>query len=77
LIRATLTMVEILDELGIEWKENYWKYPTKEIDFEKFNENALELLDSEKLEKSVKLIADEVMLAINSFKIKALEKGLV
>jgi len=61
--------IEILDKLVIEWEEPYWKYPTKKLNFEQFNnENILDLLDNNKRKIDIKSISDEVIYLITNYK---------
>jgi len=61
--------IEILDKLVIEWKEPYWRYPTKKLNFEQFNnENILDLLDNNKRKIDIKSISDEVIYLITNYK---------
>jgi len=61
--------IEILDKLVIEWEEPYWRYPTKKLNFEQFNnENILDLLDNNKRKIDIKSISDEVIYLITNYK---------
>ena len=61
--------IEILDKLVIEWEEPYWRYPTKKLNFEQFNnENILDLLDNNKRKIDIRSISDEVIYLITNYK---------
>jgi hypothetical protein len=61
--------IEILDKLVIEWEESYWRYPTKKLNFEQFNnENILDLLDNNKRKIDIRSISDEVIYLITNYK---------
>jgi len=57
-----------LNNIKIDWEENYWKYVDKRLDFEEFNSNVLDLIDDEKRENDIKKITDEIIYLIKEYK---------
>jgi len=62
--------IERLNQIKASWEDgNYWKYPDKRLNFEKFNTpNVLDLLNLEQREKDIKIISDEIIDLIHQYK---------
>jgi len=59
---------EKLNKIAINWEDNYWKYPQKKINFEKFNtKNVLDLIDKQQRESDVKTISNEILYLIQHY----------
>lgn len=59
---------EKLNSIPINWEDNYWKYPQKKVNFEKFNtKNVLDLIDKQQRETDVKTISDEIIYLIQHY----------
>ena len=59
---------EKLNNIPINWEDNYWKYPHKKVNFEKFNtKNVLDLIDAQQRETDLKTISDEIIYLIQHY----------
>lgn len=59
---------EKLNSIPINWENNYWKYPQKKVNFEKFNtKNVLDLIDEQQRKTDVKSISDEICYLIQHY----------
>lgn len=57
-----------LENISIQWESNYWKYPHKQINFEKFNTpNVLDLINDEVRKNDIKTISDELIYLIQQY----------
>jgi len=61
--------MERLNRIKASWEDgNYWKYPNKQLNFEKFNTpNVLDLINPEQREKDIKIISDEIIDLIQQY----------
>ncbi|CAA6807350.1 MAG: Unknown protein [uncultured Sulfurovum sp.] len=68
-----LEQKKVLDELEVVWEEGssliYWKYPSKKLNFRKFNhQNIFDLLNEKQREKDISRISREIINIISNYK---------
>ncbi len=65
------SQIDKLNEIETDWEDKtesvYWKYCSKKLDFENFNENIFDLIDEDSRQKDIKIISDKILSMIKKY----------